>query len=178
MICCICGSICVATPSSVCANSNASYSIASVPSATSYNWTVPTGATITAGQGTAAISVHYGTAAGNITCAATNICGTGVTKTLAITMHCRLISEENSQLRSQFETKLFPNPASDFISVTTNSTEKVKLEIYDLNGRLLLSDENVNSSKPINIAGLDNGIYFVKFQEKDIVSVNKFFVAR
>ncbi len=47
--------------------SGVSYSIAPVANATSYNWTVPSGASITSGQGTTSIVVNFGTAtSGNV----------------------------------------------------------------------------------------------------------------
>ena len=44
---------------------NKNYSVTSIPNAT-YNWTVPAGATITAGQGTNSITVRWGTTGGNV----------------------------------------------------------------------------------------------------------------
>ncbi len=55
---------------SICgAGTNIPYSVPSIAGATSYTWTVPAGAVISAGQGTAAISVSYpvGTVSGNVT---------------------------------------------------------------------------------------------------------------
>ncbi|WP_163409262.1 T9SS sorting signal type C domain-containing protein [Flavobacterium ajazii] len=54
------------------------YSIAAVSGASSYTWTVPTGWTITAGQGTTSVTVTTGTSSqsGNLTVTATNACGT------------------------------------------------------------------------------------------------------
>ncbi|WP_348798122.1 T9SS sorting signal type C domain-containing protein [Flavobacterium adhaerens] len=54
------------------------YSIAAVSGATSYTWTVPTGWTITSGQGTTSITVSTGASAqtGNIQVNAVNGCGT------------------------------------------------------------------------------------------------------
>jgi hypothetical protein len=54
------------------------YSIVAVANATTYNWTVPAGWSITAGAGTTTITVTSGTAGqnGNITVTATNSCGT------------------------------------------------------------------------------------------------------
>ncbi|MFV5697155.1 T9SS sorting signal type C domain-containing protein [Flavobacterium sp. ZT3R17] len=52
------------------------YSVAAVPNAITYNWTVPVG-TITSGAGTNSITVTTGSAgSGNITVTATNGCGT------------------------------------------------------------------------------------------------------
>ncbi|MBT8195163.1 MAG: discoidin domain-containing protein, partial [Bacteroidia bacterium] len=49
-----------------CSGNNAVYSIAAVPGVISYDWSVPPGATIIAGQGTTSISVNWGAAGGNI----------------------------------------------------------------------------------------------------------------
>lgn len=55
------------------------YSVTAVARATSYNWTVPAGATITGGQGTNIITVQYENTftGGSITVSASNGCGTG-----------------------------------------------------------------------------------------------------
>ena len=64
------------------------YSITAVTDATSYTWTVPTGWTITGGQGTNSITVTVGATGdnGNITVTATNVCGTSSAQTLAVTV--------------------------------------------------------------------------------------------
>ena len=51
------------------------YSITPVEGATSYNWTVPEGATITAGQNSTSITVNFGTSSGIISVRAENGCG-------------------------------------------------------------------------------------------------------
>ncbi|TVR82202.1 MAG: hypothetical protein EA412_01940 [Chitinophagaceae bacterium] len=52
------------------------YSTSAVTSATDYNWTVPSGAVITGGQGSISITVDFtGTPAGNICVRAENVCG-------------------------------------------------------------------------------------------------------
>jgi large repetitive protein len=61
----------------ICAGlANDNYSIAAVPNATTYNWTIPAGATITAGQGTTAVTINWGTAtSGQVCITAGNSCG-------------------------------------------------------------------------------------------------------
>ena len=58
------------------------YSIAPVSGASSYTWTVPTGWSITAGQGTTSITVTTGSSSqsGNLTVTASNACGTSTMK--------------------------------------------------------------------------------------------------
>ena len=70
----------------VCKGSNLVYSVSAVTGVT-YNWTVPTGATITSGAGTNSIKVTYGatfTGTGIISVTATNACGTSASTTLAV----------------------------------------------------------------------------------------------
>ncbi len=70
----------------VCGTVGQVYSIAAVPGAGSYLWTVPSGATIVSGQGTTSISVDFGGSfsSGNITVAATNNCGAGSSRSLTV----------------------------------------------------------------------------------------------
>lgn len=66
--------------SSVCAgNQQVPYSIAPIPNAISYVWTLPAGAGIASGAGTNAITVNFSAAAssGNITVYGSNLCGNG-----------------------------------------------------------------------------------------------------
>ena len=65
---------------SVCAGSQGiAYSVALVPDATSYAWTLPSGATILTGAGTNSIGVSFSASAisGDITVTGNNVCGNG-----------------------------------------------------------------------------------------------------
>jgi T5SS/PEP-CTERM-associated repeat protein len=69
-------------------DSGDSYSISSVTDATTYTWSVPSGATITSGQGTTSIIVNYGCSAvsGSITVTPSNINGSGAPSSLGVTV--------------------------------------------------------------------------------------------
>ncbi len=70
----------------LCAGSSGNvYTIAAVANATSYTWTVPAGATITANTGTS-ITVTMGSSSGYVTVSAVNSCGTSQLSVLAITI--------------------------------------------------------------------------------------------
>lgn len=64
------------------------YSVPAVPGATTYTWSVPTGATITLGQGSNSILVDYacGAVSGNISVIAGNSCGSGGTNSMSVTI--------------------------------------------------------------------------------------------
>jgi len=49
-----------------------------------YNWVVPNGATITSGQGTASITVNWGSVAGSVKVSAVNICGASASRSLMV----------------------------------------------------------------------------------------------
>ena len=68
--------------------SGQSYSVSAVANTTSYLWTVPTGWSITAGQGTTTLAVTSGASGtnGNIAVTAGNACGVSSASTLAVTV--------------------------------------------------------------------------------------------
>jgi hypothetical protein len=68
-------------------NTNMTYSTPMVNGITSYNWSVPVGASIVSGQGTNSISVSYSTTftTGNIGVSLTGSCGTSPQKIIAVT---------------------------------------------------------------------------------------------
>jgi hypothetical protein len=82
----------ISGPTNACSNIEpagtlASYSVNPISGASSYTWTVPNGATNFTGQGSTAIAFTYpsGFVNGSISVTATNGCGTGTARTLAIT---------------------------------------------------------------------------------------------
>ncbi|MEI6681394.1 MAG: T9SS type A sorting domain-containing protein [Bacteroidota bacterium] len=75
-------------PASVCANATGNvYTVGAITNATSYAWTVPAGATITAGSGTNTITVTFGATSGNISVAGVGICMTGTASNYAVTVN-------------------------------------------------------------------------------------------
>ena len=62
---------------------------------------------------------------------------------------------------------VYPNPASDFVKVSTENAALQNIAIFDITGKevinLNLSENNAN----INVSGLDNGIYLMKITDAD-----------
>jgi hypothetical protein len=67
----------ISGPNAICPNESGVYSIALVKRATSYEWSVPSGAILNSGNGSNIINVSYGNGftGGNITVGAKNVCG-------------------------------------------------------------------------------------------------------
>ena len=69
----------------------------------------------------------------------------------------------------------YPNPAGEFISLNLNGIQADKMEIYDITGKLL-STNNINSELTKVFTGnLKSGIYLLKFYNKSqIVTILRF----
>lgn len=77
-------------PASVCQGSTGvMYSVAAIANATSYTWTVPSGATITGGGTTNSITVDFSASAssGTVSVYGSNSCGNGTPATMAVTLN-------------------------------------------------------------------------------------------
>ncbi|MBL7914425.1 MAG: T9SS type A sorting domain-containing protein, partial [Bacteroidia bacterium] len=72
--------------------------------------------------------------------------------------------------------KVYPNPASDLIYVSSSSKD-AKFIIIDLVGKEVLSG-NLNSSNEINVSGLASGSYLVVFQLENSVQATKLLINR
>ncbi|MGM5629469.1 T9SS type A sorting domain-containing protein [Apibacter raozihei] len=75
-----------------------------------------------------------------------------------ITTDCSTLGLSTNEIKTQTEVTLYPNPATDFLYI--NTKEKItKVEIFDTNGRLLIS-ENITSPK-VTVSILPKGSYFM-----------------
>ena len=76
----------------------------------------------------------------------------------------------NNLISSKFT--LYPNPAKEFITISSPNVEIKTIQINDINGRFV-KDIDVNNSNEveINISNLSQGIYFIKIiSEKETVT--------
>ncbi len=105
------------------------YSILPVAGATTYTWTVPSGASIVSGQGTNSIVVNFGIVSGNISVTANDSCGSSLPRTLAIMVgspqSCLAIKQANPSAPSGNYTidtdGVGPNaPVSVYCDMTTH----------------------------------------------------------
>ena len=72
--------------STACANAIGVYTTDSVAGATTYTWSVPSGATVISGQGTRSATINFGGTSGNILVTAGNACGNSSSISLPITL--------------------------------------------------------------------------------------------
>ena len=75
---------------------------------------------------------------------------------------------------------IYPNPAYDFITVKSKNGDKAKAVIYDISGRLVLTEELIYGSAKVDLSTLENGLYFCKVidQNNKIIFTDKFTVSK
>ncbi len=85
----------------------------------------------------------------------------------------------DSQLKTNdlLHTKLitvYPNPADDFIKISSLSNEPMDIVISDMKGLIIMTSENVTNHSQLNVKHLTKGIYVVRvFQKQQLVLTEK-----
>ena len=64
-------------------------------------------------------------------------------------------------------TEIYPNPANNVLNIVSYTVGIEKINIYNVNGQLVLNKEVNNNQKTLNISSLESGIYII-----DILSEN------
>jgi hypothetical protein len=150
--------------STIMTTQTATYSVTAVAGATNYAWVVPTGWSITSGQGTSTINVVVGNTVGNVTLKVTpsNSCGNGTQVTKVITVsQLRSAVYEEEVVEENNTISIYPNPAKDVLYLNTGSISPAQVEIFDVLGNLVY---NGTTTSVISLDNLTNGMYFVRIQ--------------
>ena len=75
---------------------------------------------------------------------------------------------------NNFELHVYPNPATEFITIKTNVTEKTNLQIYDLHGKLWLNKVITASVSTISTSQLPVGTYIAVVEHSKKQMIKKF----
>ena len=63
---------------------------------------------------------------------------------------------------------VYPNPTNGLVNINRESTESATLQVYDLQGRLLMT-ERIAGQTQVNIGHLTHGIYMMELVEGDTI---------
>ena len=66
--------------------------------------------------------------------------------------------------------KLYPNPSTGEINIGLTGVEDYAIEVYSINGQLLLTEKN---SKSVNLNNFENGLYLVKISSEGISTTKR-----
>ena len=71
--------------------------------------------------------------------------------------------------------ELFPNPASNEVSISWTNGGSGSIELFDVSGKLVLTAE-VSSGNKLNLAGLTKGVYLLKLSNQDQSAFKKLII--
>lgn len=158
----------ISGPGNVCTKDTVVYSIAAVPGATGYTWTIPAGISLLSGQNTTAVTLRFNNTptTRTIRVAANNACGSSNQTTKSITsVSCVAATREG--LAEGFNIDVYPNPVKDLLNITLSSGESGDffVKLYDMEGRIVRNIpvpviEGSNSIS-LEVTGLRSGLYLL-----------------
>ena len=71
---------------------------------------------------------------------------------------------------------LYPNPASSTINV--KNAENANIQVFDVLGKLILTQENISIEAQINVSQFQAGTYFMKISKDNLVTTKRFLIAK
>ncbi len=86
-----------------------------------------------------------------------------------------LITSETSDLEQELDLRIFPNPATEILSVSLNSIENIeRMQLLDMNGRSVIDrKDNFSLTSKLSIGDLQAGIYVLQISIEDNVISKK-----
>ncbi|HNW70831.1 MAG TPA: T9SS type A sorting domain-containing protein [Bacteroidales bacterium] len=96
----------------------------------------------------------------------------GPTRMIFNTSSGGLGGEEFDQPESS-EINIFPNPATDKISITCQHKQNLSLSVYNVFGALILTKKLSNTKDEIDISNFSKGIYIIKIASSDREVIKK-----
>ncbi|WP_292010717.1 T9SS-dependent M36 family metallopeptidase, partial [Chryseobacterium sp.] len=102
------------------------------------------------------------------------------TEDFTVPSDCILATEETKTVKNNIS--IYPNPAKDefYINFPSNTLGKVNVEIYDMTGKLVSSEDKISpdSKKAISTDRLINGAYLVKIKGLGFDATSKIIVKK
>jgi len=148
-----------------------SYSVVKRPrSGLRYTWHVPSGSTITSGQGTNAIKVSWGTTSGYITIFESNACGASPTGRLFVTASAPVALQATSESlpTGKQSFTVYPNPTTSTATIAFDQLtpgSKYEIHVTDIMGKTIIKQSaianGVKNTSQLDLSKYPNGIYIV-----------------
>ena len=76
---------------------------------------------------------------------------------------------------TELNSMVYPNPAIDIVTVDIKNNDITKIEIYQMDGSLLLSNEILKQTTLVDVSSLQSGVYIYKLLDlnNNIISMDK-----
>jgi hypothetical protein len=100
----------------------------------------------------------------------TSAAGSDKQKFVSLQKNYQLVSVTENQ-KQNIDVTVFPNPTSNYINFSTQSTEATKLLIFDIKGQLIASEFFEDGKTKKNISNFPNGIYSYAILNKENIFI-------
>lgn len=84
----------------------------------------------------------------------------------------------NTVQNSDMPFRIYPNPASDMLMISFPKIPVSKIQIIDLTGKVVYTNNAVQQDGKISLSGLINGLYFVKIDTNETIYTSKVIVRK
>ncbi len=86
-----------------------------------------------------------------------------------------LLTVGNIEFDNDFEIKIFPNPTSRLLNISSTKNEQVfTLNLLDVSGKNIQTIKSFGNNLTLNLNNLPNGVYFLQLELKDRMVTKKF----
>ncbi len=79
-------------------------------------------------------------------------------------------------IENNIEAKVYPNPAKNLVSIKTNSSNEITIELINQLGEVLTSKRSSNQFNTIELSKVPGGVYFIKITTDNGNSIQKLIV--
>lgn len=85
-----------------------------------------------------------------------------------------VLGENNFEIK--LELKVYPNPTSDILNlyVKNYNSDSIQYQLFDLNGRLIISDRIYNETTSFSMQNLPSSVYILKVLSSSNVEIKTF----
>ena len=96
--------------------------------------------------------------------------GTAVQASQLLTINS-LLGINNLEKEDMYD--IYPNPVIDKLIITVNSAERIKTELYNISGILLISKVSVGNKTSLDMSGMVSGFYIMKIMNGNNIILRK-----
>jgi len=82
-------------------------------------------------------------------------------------------SANESKVSYDLETKIYPNPVVDVLTVQLNTIDAYNIILFDLSGTKLLETSGVNNYESLDLSNFESGVYIIQIEQNGTVFRNK-----
>lgn len=133
------------------------YTISAVPSASTYTWSIPAGATIVSGQGTTQITVNWGSQQGWVYVNAGNSCGTSANAQKYVNVNPDVPDAPTATEATDVSTTAF---TANWDAMSSSEVLGYRLdvsELEDFSGSFVVNNLDVGNVTEYDLSGLNEG---------------------